>query len=308
MDYLKIFKDSFKLVWRNKSLWILGFLLSLGGIGIFNFPGPIYQYNWYFFDKKDKEKFLEIRNLISQNFKIFIIIGVIILFLFLLFLIIGVIAQGGLIGCINNIRKDKKIRLIDGLKIGWHKFWSILSIRLFLLIIFLFSIIISLIIVFGSSLIPLIGMFVFVFCLIVFFIFLILAIFILNVLSNLSSCICIVDDLNFKQSLSKGWSLFKKNWKDFLIIMVLIMVVNFLLSSLIIFIILFLVIFFGGIGLLIYYGMGGLITIIYSIIIILLILIISLIYTGFYGSYITSIWTLSYLEIQQSNQLKENNN
>ena len=109
--FIDIFKKSFDITWKNKSLWWFGLLLALGGgMGNFNYGNS--------FDQKDKKGGEEILKYISDHMEI-VIIGAILLFLIcLVFFVLSIIAKGGIVGSVEKILKNKPFEFRAGMREG----------------------------------------------------------------------------------------------------------------------------------------------------------------------------------------------
>jgi hypothetical protein len=130
MDHLDILKRAFNITWRYRSLWLFGFFLALcggggGGGGNFNFPGGG--------GSNDFGNFEDIPGLpsIDQNTIIAVIIGLVCLVIFLVIIsvLVQVIARAALIGMVRQIIETKAVTIAD----GWHLGWSRGAWRVFLL-------------------------------------------------------------------------------------------------------------------------------------------------------------------------------
>ncbi|MFZ2188443.1 MAG: hypothetical protein WAV73_02705 [Candidatus Moraniibacteriota bacterium] len=129
IDYLKIFRDAWKITWKNRFLWWFGFfMLASGGL----------NYNYFSSGdekpQKDWQAFTEKINL--QQFLLehttFIAIGITLLvILFLVFLILNFIGRGALIKSIQRILKKEPASFKSGFQDGKKYFWSIFSIFFF---------------------------------------------------------------------------------------------------------------------------------------------------------------------------------
>jgi len=132
MDFGKIISTGFGQAWKYKSLWILGFLLSLGE------GGGNYNYNFGQNENIQIPDWLGIENIREFDFLRFItdhalLIAMIILGLFLLFVIFFIlsrIACGALIDAGGKFKRDEAYTLGSSFRIGVSRFWSLLGIAL----------------------------------------------------------------------------------------------------------------------------------------------------------------------------------
>lgn len=131
IDYLKIFRDAWKITWSNKFLWWFGLFFLLPGV--FNssytpteIPNP--AKSWQNLSEK---LHVPTPNFFSEypNF-IFFILGFLFI-LFLISLILSLIGQGAIIKSVQHILKNKPADFRSGWKNGKKYFWKMLSILFF---------------------------------------------------------------------------------------------------------------------------------------------------------------------------------
>ncbi len=115
IDYLKIFRDAWKITWKNRFLWWFGLFLLLSAISTPN----------YFFSGDEKN---HLQEFISQHA---LTIGIIFASLFLFLLILSFIARGALIKSTQKILQKKAINFKLGFRSGKKYFWNILTIFFF---------------------------------------------------------------------------------------------------------------------------------------------------------------------------------
>lgn len=136
MDYGKLFRRSWEIVWQNKFLFILGFLAALGGSSggnsgsNFNFsvPGPGGSGS----DPFPTDMFAEVADFWAQY-------GGLILGLLCFFFILGIVfwlvrlaAQGGLIESVDRIEAGEKMSFGKAFSAGVARIWSLIGLNLLL--------------------------------------------------------------------------------------------------------------------------------------------------------------------------------
>lgn len=138
MDISNILSRSINIVWRNKALWVLGFLVALGGGGgsggssNFNFPstpgsgsGGSGIPGLPNIPRPTEQQMQGILVVVAALICVFAIVGII-------FAIIGVIANGGLIAGADEADATGKMSFGAAFKRGTTRFWSLLGMRIVL--------------------------------------------------------------------------------------------------------------------------------------------------------------------------------
>jgi hypothetical protein len=129
MDYGQLLRDAWDVVWRNKFLWILGFLAALGtGVGS---SGNNFSYNV----NAD-----EIPPAFGQRVDIFLahfaplLIGLMCLAVFIgiFFWLVRLTAQAGLITAVGRLHGGEKVTLVQALRSGVGKLGRMIGIYLIL--------------------------------------------------------------------------------------------------------------------------------------------------------------------------------
>lgn len=136
MKYGEIISFAFSEAWKNKSIWLLGFLASMGGGAVFNLsPGD-----------KSSQGFSLVQDYLSQHIILLIPIILFALFLFLTFFILSIISQGGLIEAAKKLRLKEECRLGYCFSVGVARFWPFLGLQiLFAIVLIAFIIVLVLI-------------------------------------------------------------------------------------------------------------------------------------------------------------------
>ncbi len=129
INYLKIFRDSWKITWKNRFLWWFGLFFLLPGI--FNFR--------YFLDQTSRPENswqnpsaqTQIQNFFSQHPSLFLLISVLLIILFLISLALIFLSKGALIKSTQHLLKNKPANLRSGWKDGKKYFGKVFSILFF---------------------------------------------------------------------------------------------------------------------------------------------------------------------------------
>jgi hypothetical protein len=129
IDYLKIFRDAWKITWNNRFLWWFGFFLLMSGGLNFNYFSSG--------DEKSKEDWQAITEKINleeflSKYLTLIIIGLgILLTILLVFSVLSFIGRGALVKSTQKILKKESSSFKSGFQDGKKYFWRIFSIFFF---------------------------------------------------------------------------------------------------------------------------------------------------------------------------------
>jgi hypothetical protein len=144
MNHWNLFKESWRIFWRNPALWVFGLLAALGG-------GFSLRYNFNFnfsppatFDPEFMRRFgtlgqlpempFEFRALLnqifnSQTFGTIVVIGIV--WAIIAFLL-ATYADGALMGMVNGIGGGEKVSVGGGFRAGAKRFVPLLAVRFIL--------------------------------------------------------------------------------------------------------------------------------------------------------------------------------
>ena len=137
MDISSILSRSINIVWRNKALWILGFLVALGSGGggsgsNFNFPsgsgsgsGGSGTPGMPSLPRLNDQQIQGILVAVVALLCVFAILGII-------FAVLGVVANGGLIAGADDADATGKMSFGSAFKRGSARFWSLVGMRVVL--------------------------------------------------------------------------------------------------------------------------------------------------------------------------------
>ena len=141
MNHWNLFKESWRIFWRNPALWVFGLLAALGGGFNLN-----YNFNFDFnpnrfdpemlsrlgtYNGRLPEMPFEFRALLNQVFSsqtFGVIVAVGILWMIIAFLLVTY-ADGALIGMVNAIGGGQKTSVGDGFRAGAQRFVPLLAVR-----------------------------------------------------------------------------------------------------------------------------------------------------------------------------------
>ncbi|MCX6761525.1 MAG: hypothetical protein NTY33_01600 [Candidatus Moranbacteria bacterium] len=129
IDYLKIFRDAWKITWKNRFLWWFGLFLLMPGISNPNYFSTS--------DKQSKESWqaaaekVHLQDFISKHAALIATIIGILAILFLVFLVLGFISRGALIKSTQKILKNEPAGFMSGFRDGKKYFWKLFSILFF---------------------------------------------------------------------------------------------------------------------------------------------------------------------------------
>lgn len=298
MDYLALVKQAFQITWRNKFLWIFGILAGGGAVSL-NFSGLNFSFDSSSLEQANQASFVEFLNQIrsfyyAHELTIWLIILILLLF-FVIIWIFSLIFQGALIGGVAKIEKGEKTNFKHSFSLGWQAFWRILGLKILIsIIILIFLIILSLIIIGMFIVTPILAIILGVLLMLCFW-FLAL---ILSLIVHFALRITIIKQLRVIASLKKALTLFKNFWLQMIIIALIVFALGMVWGIVLLFALVIIAIPLVLLGI-VFYTLGNLAIIIYATIITLLIGIIIIILSGAINVFFSSIWTLSYLELEK---------
>ncbi len=144
MNHWNLFKESWRIFWRNPALWIFGLLAALGGGFNLrynfnfnfnpNFNPDFFNRNFSFNGQPLRGIPLEVRTLLdqifsSQTFGTIVVIGIV--WAIIAFLLVTY-ADGALMGMVNAIGGGEKVSLGFGFRAGAKRFLHLLAVRFLL--------------------------------------------------------------------------------------------------------------------------------------------------------------------------------
>jgi len=135
MDYGKLFTRAWDIIWKNKFLILLGVLVALSGSTGSGGNQSRYVFEGGDMPWNDMPRFDYGHPFQNVDLSILAILGIVVLVVVLIALglalwVVGTIAQGGLIGAVNDIEADTPASFSTAFKAGWKKGWRLLGIAL----------------------------------------------------------------------------------------------------------------------------------------------------------------------------------
>ena len=241
--YRQIFSQAIKIAWQNPGLWVLGLLVAMLGssgelellLSSYGFGGQgLILAFWQGLAAGGLFTLGGLANsfavFFSNPFFLFIFILLVLLVLAVSILMIWLInvCLTALIDQIINISRGQTLSLASGFGLGLVKFWPILVLNVLLRLISwaLFGLG-GLFILFdfpGSALIALLG-----------FDLILILILIISFIGKYAICGVVLKDWKFKEAISAGWQLFKRNWLLSLEIAFILFLIYFVINSLLAF-------------------------------------------------------------------------
>ncbi len=344
MDYTKILKRAWHILWHYPSLWVIGFILAFVGGGSSN-GNPsgttFYQFNQNDFGKDwgipggrngNWQQFIErINNFMDMKFgginetRILtwaIVAFVVILLIAIAFTILKYVALTAHFRMVDHLEETgEKVAWTKGLKWGWSK--SAFQIWLIDLVVIVPTVLATLIL-FGCAATPLLlgvgggeattaaGIVASIGMGLVVFLVIIIAATVINLWLRFAYRICVLENKGVMDSLKKAWFVLRHSLKDIALTWLILVGVRIAFGIVMIPIGLVLV----GIAIAIVGGLGlglyalateissGLVVIAVVFLILLLTIPITLV-RGVVESFLESVWTLVYREIKLATTLAE---
>lgn len=134
IDYLQIFRDAWKIIWKNRFLWWFGFLVALPGIFNLQYlPNTDKDSDFQIVWKKISESELDLSFLESflANENFFPILVGILLLLILVSILLSLLGRGALIKSAQHILRSEPTSLKTGFREGKKYFGKIFAILFF---------------------------------------------------------------------------------------------------------------------------------------------------------------------------------
>jgi membrane protein implicated in regulation of membrane protease activity len=250
IDYLKIFRDAWKITWTNRFLWWFGFFLLASGGANFNYfssGNEKSSQDWQAFTEK-----IHLQEFLAKHFAL-IVIGIIaLIILCLIFFVLNFISRGALIKSTQKILKNEPANFKTGLKDGKKYFGKIFSIFFFsglavAVCIVMLAIPITILFVAKSYIIAIILA---IFALIILIPLLILA----KYIQAYASFYVVLADLKPWLAVENAYALFKKNILASIIMSLLFIPLGILSFFILIAIALAVLLIFGLIGLVLFFA------------------------------------------------------
>jgi len=127
MDYFEIIKKAATITWKNKYLWVLGFIVALAGGGGGNFSNS-FNYNTGSADFSQAGQGLS--DFYAAYLVIIIFIAAIAALAGLVIWVASIMAQAGLVGSVDRIEQGETPSLAEAFHIGAGNFWRVLGLNI----------------------------------------------------------------------------------------------------------------------------------------------------------------------------------
>jgi MFS family permease len=203
INYLEIIKKSWFVTWNNRYLWWFGLFLVLGGGMNFNLTN---NGEW---NNKIGENSNRLESLISQHWKLIIVLAISVVIAGLILFVLSLIAKAGLIKSLDKIEKKTGGSFMEGFGEGKKYFWKILLVGiilgfLILAVVVILGVPVALLFSLNSPILAILAAFLAIF---IFIPLIILAVFI----GKYSIFYIVLSDLEIRDSLENGYQVFRKN-------------------------------------------------------------------------------------------------
>lgn len=203
MKYGRIVSDSFKIAWRNKSLWVFGLFAGGGGAG-FNFDDSWFKKQDLGFDP---EEFFQTWD-IPFDWHLLIPIALALAVMGLGFMIMHLISVPALIDGVNKIKRGGSYRLGSSFSVGIDFFWRFFGLSIIAVVVIFSSMIVAVAFGFVAYAIH--------WAVMVFYILIMIPLFIVLIFGatsviELATRAMVVRDIGVFDSIHEGYLLLKRN-------------------------------------------------------------------------------------------------
>ena len=309
IDFIKIVKQGYKIIIKNKYLWLLGLLAGAGDAGLSNSGYSLSGTDFNNF--RDFEPFKNInsnsfQNLGAQGGKIlgaetgmgitaWLLVSILALAIIILMIYLSTTARGAIISSVAKIDSGENSNLANAWKLGHKYFWKIFLISIFYALIILVpvsvlaGIIVALVLLHMNITALIFG--------ILFFLCLFIFLFYFSLVIPYSERILVLENSSPYNALIAGFKFFNKNWKNVLIMYLAVLVVGIGVSFALAVSLGVILIVLVPIGVMFYY-LSHILLWFYAIPVSLLLFAALLIASGIIQSYNSALYTLTYKEIQ----------
>lgn len=216
MDYFDILKRGWKLTWKYKALWILGFFVAGGGGGGGG-GSSSYRYGGNT-GSGTSNPMAGFETWFAENLVVVMVLAAFLVVLGVVVWVLAVAAQGGLVHLVSEAEENREVRLRDGWKVGFRYWGRTFMIGLVLTMPVVVLFVVSALI-FGASIAGLVavgsrdsagaaavGVIGGLCCgLPIFIALLVAAGLIIGVVSSLAVRYGVLQDVTFGQAIAKGW-------------------------------------------------------------------------------------------------------
>jgi hypothetical protein len=321
MDHIDLLKRSFRITWRYKPLWLFGFLLALcsGGSGGGG-NGGSFNYQASSDDFKNFGNVPNIPNVpdIDPNLIIGLIAGLICLIMLLVVvaMVVTYVSRTALIGMVGQIEETEAVTISDGWRLGWSRgawrlfmLYLLIGIPLAIISILLLLLAFSplLLMLTGETALTVVGVILTIFAVLFVILILILIGAVIAPFRELASRRTVLDGEGVVGSLRDAIGLVKRRLKDVVIIWLLMLGIGFAWAIIALLVVLpvslIAAVLVGGIpaGLVYLVSRSWLGAAVAGIPLAgLVLIVVSSAAGGLYLIFQSTVWTLTYLEVQNA--------
>lgn len=137
MDFGSLISRAWNVTWRNRFLWLLGFLVGLAGVGssftnTVNMPGQTGSSGLPapLEDFLESGRAAELERLIAPVIGLLVLLGCVGVLVGLVFWVVSVIAGGGLIAGVDQIERSGGSSFGAAWRVGVSKFWRLVGLSI----------------------------------------------------------------------------------------------------------------------------------------------------------------------------------
>ena len=297
IDYIELFKSAFRIIWKNRFLWVLGILS--GGSLYFPYNSTSFMdrmnngasWNKHVSSQKIAEDALK---WMQTNYLIVGIIAAAIVIIFLAAVLVSTISKAGLIHAVSEISRGKGTSLRSSLVFGWHKFWRVLGIGAVIsLVVLLLVVVLSVI---GYGLWPVKPLFV-LYVLISLMMFISVTL-LAGIVFEYSLRYAIIQDKRIKESFKNSFKLISEKKKDTFLIWLAVLVMSMVFGLGLVACLSFAVIVLVLLGA-IFYLLAPIIAIVYAVFTVIAFVVLIFASVGFIYALASGYWTLAFNELNK---------
>jgi hypothetical protein len=144
MDYGRILSRAWEIIWENKFLWVLGFLVALGSSG----GGGSFQTN---FNSGGSGTSPQMQNLLDQYGVLLAGLGCLLVIIALIFWLVRMVAEAGLISSVERIEEGGKLTLGEAFGSGRPFLGRMVGLNLLLHLPIIVSVLVSVVVFFAAG-------------------------------------------------------------------------------------------------------------------------------------------------------------
>lgn len=284
MNYTALIKDSYRIAWNSRYLWLFGFFAGGGGGGSLPNSGS-----------QDGDKAVSaLRSFadgVMSNPALLIGLALAAVVLLLIFLVLHFLSYGGLVKTVAEIEEGKRPDFDDALNHGYRYFWKMVGMQLLfflVIVVFIFLWVVLMILILGASgAMKAVG----IILLIALILPALASLLLLLIVMTLATRIAIIDDAAVGESVSRAIGLIRTHFSDCVSLFVISLGVA----------IAFFVVFFAAVVMLaIPFVIAGIFNLWLGLVPGLLIgLPLLVLVQCVYGVYTSAYWTLGYMRLFQ---------